>query len=179
MAIEYVDCREEQLPELQDFFALGYSPDYVLCRNVAHFKWQFGDTPTSKASDYHMRLALVDGHIKACIGYVPIEVSVAGRVAQGCWLINWMVDPEQRQFGLGLLVIRQILRDYELPLILGPNAIARNLLTRMGWSDFGELTRYIYVLDPQETAKLTESGSLEWPVETRREIEPHPGVSTT
>lgn len=178
MSVEYVDCRAEQLPALQDFFALGYSPDYVLRRNVAHFKWQYGDTPASKAHDYHMKLALVDGHIKACLGYVPIEVSVGGRIAPGCWLANWMVDPDQRQFGLGLLIMRQLLREFEFPLIIGPNPIARNLLTRMGWTDLGEVARYIYVLDAKAAGGLTESGSLEWPIKGERKIEAHPGVTT-
>src|SRR5437763_562245 len=143
MAVTFVDCRAEQLPSLQEFFARVYRPDYVLAVNADYFRWQFGDTPVSKGSDYHMRLALVDGEITGCLGYIPLEISLAGRVTKGAWLANWMVDPNTRQFGLGPLLVREISRDFEITLAAGPNKGARDLLARMGWTDCGESPRYV------------------------------------
>ena len=56
--------------------------------------------------------------------------SIAGRVVRGAWLANWMVDPDQRQFGLGLLLMRQIMSEFEVALTVGANQLARDLFTR-------------------------------------------------
>src|SRR6476469_5271338 len=166
MAVTFVDCRAEQLPSLQEFFGRVYRPDYVLAVNADYFRWQFGDTPVSKGHDYHMKLALVDGEITGCLGYIPLEISLGGRITTGAWLANWMVDPNTRQFGLGPLLVREIIRDFEITLAAGPNAGARDLLARMGWTDFGELPRYVAVLDAAAAGALTEAGTLDWPATT-------------
>ncbi|MFL5733183.1 MAG: GNAT family N-acetyltransferase, partial [Chloroflexia bacterium] len=155
MAVSFVDCRPEQLPVLQSFFARVYRPDYILAVNDDYFRWQFGDTPVSKKDDFHMRLALVDGEITGCLGYIPLEISLGGKVVTGAWLANWMVDPHTRQFGLGPLLVREISKDFEITLAAGPNKDARDLLGRMGWTDFGELPRYVAVLDTEAAGALT------------------------
>jgi hypothetical protein len=177
MAVSFVDCRAGQIPSLQQFFARVYRPDYILAVNADYFRWQFGDTPVSKGHDYHMKLALVDGEITGCLGYIPLEISLGGLITTGAWLANWMVDPNTRQFGLGPLLVREISRDFEVTLAAGPNKGARDLLARMGWTDFGELPRYVAVLDVQAAGALTETGTLQWPTEAMpKESEPANGT---
>ncbi|MFL5732339.1 MAG: hypothetical protein ACJ78Q_03985 [Chloroflexia bacterium] len=125
---------------------------------------------TVPEESYHVRLGLMDGEIKACLGYVPLEISIAGRVVRGAWLGNWMADPDQRQYGLGLLLMRQLMKEFEITLTVGANVMARSLFNRMGWTDFGPLPRYVCVLDASEAARLTENGTLDWPVSTGSEF---------
>ncbi len=164
-SVVFVDCNEDQLPALQDFFARMYRPDYVLAVNADYFRWQFGDTPISKREDFHMRIALVNGEITGCLGYIPLEISLGGQITTGAWLANWMVDPNSRQVGLGPLLVREIMRDFDFILAAGPNKDAQSFLSRMGWTDFGRLPRYVSVLDQQAAGALTESGALDWPTE--------------
>ncbi len=163
MAVSFVDCRADHLPSLRAFFARMYRPDYVLLINNDLFHWQFGEAPAGKEDEYHIKLALINGEVVGCLGYIPIEVSLGGQVVRGAWLANWMVGLEQRRLGLGPLLMREVTRQFDVTLNVGPNQDARDLLSRMGWIDFGELARYVCVLNVQAARALTETGKLEWP----------------
>lgn len=162
MTVSFVDCRVDHLPSLQIFFAHVYRPDYVMRTHQDLFRWQFGGTPASKGNDYHMKLALIDGAIAGCLGYVPVDVSLGGQVVRGAWIANWVVDHNLRRLGLGPLLIRQVTQQFDITLVLGLSQDAHNLLPRMGWTSFGELTRWVCVLDAHAAGALTEAGSVEW-----------------
>lgn len=160
MAVAFLDCHADQAADLRAFLARMYGPTHIVAASDAFFDWQFG---RAKHGGPAVRLALLDDTIVGCLGYVPVELGLAGRVVNSAWLVNWMVDPEQRRLGLGPLLVRSVMRDFEVTLNIGPGADAQYVLTRMGWTHFGELPRYVHVLDPVATATLTESGRLEWP----------------
>jgi GNAT superfamily N-acetyltransferase len=141
-----------------------YSGDYILSRDPAFLRWQFGPTPGSSA-DHHVIIALVDDRIRGCIGYIPIDLTVGGRQMRAAWAANWMVDQSVRRLGLGPLLVRDLVKRFEVTLALGGNSDAHDLLPRMGWTDFGMLHRYVAVIDPRAAARLTESNTLDWPVE--------------
>jgi GNAT superfamily N-acetyltransferase len=169
MTVSFVDCHSELLPSLQAFLARVYRPDYVLRINETLFRWQFGETPVSKRDLYHIKVALLEGKIAGCLGYVPVEVSLGDRVVRGAWTANWVVDPDWHRFGLGVLLMRELTRQFDITLVVGLSRDSRTLLPRMGWNDFGELTRYICILDAQKARALTETGGLEWPEGTLSE----------
>jgi hypothetical protein len=77
-----------------------------------------------------------------------------------------MVAPEHRKSGLGPLLAREVTREFEITLAAGANEDARDILSRMGYTDLGQLTRHVAVLDRERAAALTESGQLDWPEET-------------
>lgn len=178
MAVSFVDCQVDHLPSLRAFFARVYRSDYVLRVNEALFHWQFRETSTNKGNDYHIKLALVDGKIAGCLGYIPVEVTLGGRIVRGAWMANWMVDPNLRRLGLGPLLIREVTRRFDVTLVVGLSRDARDLLPRMGWTDFGELARYVCVLNTQAAGALTETGKLEWPARALLdEWEPRQGTT--
>jgi hypothetical protein len=163
MSVSFVDCHDELLPSLQAFLARVYRPDYILRINETLFRWQFGETPAGKNSGYHLKVALLENKIAGVLGYVPVEVSLRDRVVRGAWTANWVIDPNWHRLGLGVLLMRELIRQFDVTLVVGLSRDSRMLLPRMGWSDFGELTRYVYVLDHDRAKALTESGALEWP----------------
>jgi FkbH-like protein len=162
-AIVFADCRTEDVPALKEFVARSYGAQYVLGANDAYFEWQFGDMTGEPVGEYRLRLAKLDGEIAGCLGYIPVDVNVAGQTRRGAWLANWMVAPEHRQLGLGPMLAREITAEFEVTLALGANEEARHILSRMGWTDFGMLHRYVAVLDPEQASVLAESGTLHWP----------------
>ena len=105
----------------------------------------------------------MDDQIRGCVGYIPVEVSLAGRRVRSAWAANWMVDESTRRLGLGPLLMRELSKRFDITLALGGNRDAHDLLPRMGWTDFGMLRRYVAVLDPYRAAMLTANGQLEWP----------------
>jgi len=162
-AIDFHDCRADEVPALKEFIARSYGPTYVLGVNDDYFRWQYGGWTGTPAERYRLRLALVEGRIAGCLGYIPCDVNVAGQTLRGAWLANWMVAPEHRKLGVGPLLAREVAREFEITLALGANADAQNILARMGWTDFGMLQRYVAVLDRAAAAVLCETGRLDWP----------------
>ena len=151
------------MDDVRAFFARTYRPAYRLATDAALLGWQYGPTPASPERPSHLKLALLDGAIAGCLGYIPVEVSLNGRVAVGAWVANWMVEQEKRQLGLGPFLMREVSKQFEVLLDLGANEDARSLLSRMGWTDMGNLPRYVCVLDRKNAALLTENGALDWP----------------
>src|SRR5262249_48885724 len=150
---------------LLKFFAEMYSPDYVLARSEPLFRWQFGGANTPINGNLALKIAKVDDQVAGCVGYIPTPVQIGGKSVKGAWGANWMVDEKYRRLGLGPLLIRELAASFEVTLALGGNRDAHDLLPRMGWTDFGDLPRYVCVVDPEAVAPLTESGSLTWPAD--------------
>jgi hypothetical protein len=164
VAVAFVDCPPERIPSLRAFFSEMYWPEYILSHDEPFLTWQFGPTPSSQSDHYHIILGLVDGAITGCIGYIPVQLSVAGQVRSSAWAANWMVAESTRRLGMGPLLMRELSKRFDITLALGGNRDAHDLLPRMGWTDFGSLSRYVCVLDTASAAALTESGALQWPV---------------
>lgn len=143
--------------------ARNYRHDYILRRNEMLFEWQFGSLPSEPEDHYHLILALYHDDLAACLGYIPVEVNLAGELHSGAWTANWMVEPEFRRLGLGPILMRELMNRFDVTLVVGLSGDARDLLPRMGWTDFGELDRYVCVLDVEAAKKLTEPNELRWP----------------
>ena len=171
MSVSFTDCRADLLPPLRAFLARVYRPDYILCRDEELFSWQFGEAADGGSSAFRLKLARLGDEIVGCLGYIPVEVSLGGRIMRGAWVVNWMVDPLRRRLGLGPLLMREVTSRFDVALNVGPNRDARDLLGRMGWTDFGELVRHVCVLDVRAAGALTRTGELRWPLEAA----PQPG----
>jgi hypothetical protein len=161
--VSFAECSSEHVPAVQDFFARMYRPDYVLATDEALLRWQFGGL-NAAGGQYHIKLALVDRTLAACLGYIPVEVSVGGRTLRGAWTANWIVDPAQRRMALGPLLMGELIRQHDVTLVVGASAAARQMLPRLGFTPLGELRRHVCVLDPVATAALTGSGHARWPM---------------
>jgi hypothetical protein len=163
MAVTFVDCPADRAEPLREFFAEMYSPGYVLSRDAAFLQWQFGAAPRESRQGLDVKLSLVDGKIAGCVGYIPIELNIGTRVVRAAWAANWMVDDQYRRLGLGPLLMRELSGQFDVTLALGGNRDAHALLPRMGWTDFGDLRRYVAVLDRDAAATLSEGDPSSWP----------------
>jgi hypothetical protein len=163
MGVTFRTARPDDVGALQAFFSVTYSPQYVLARDERYLRWQFGEVPGQPSDELGLKLALVDGQVAGCIGCIPVELSLCGRVVRGAWAANWMVDDQYRRLGLGPLLARELCQQFDVAAALGGNRDAHALLPRMGWTDFGDLPRYVMVLDPESAGRLTETGRIEWP----------------
>ena len=162
--IAVIDCSDEHVPVVREFFARMYRPDYVLATDEALLRWQFGGIAAAESGRYNIKLALVDRTLAGCLGYIPVQVGLAGRILRGAWTANWMVDPAQRRMGLGPLLMAELVRQHDITLVAGASVAARQMLPRLGFTPLGELRRYICIIDPRVTAALTGSDRTLWPV---------------
>jgi GNAT superfamily N-acetyltransferase len=177
MSVSFLECQVEQLPALLQFWARVYRPDYIFCRDQPLFDWQFGRAPAASAPGYRMKLALLEGEMAGCLGYIPVEVTLGGRILRGAWTANWMVDPAHRRRGLGPILMRELMGQCDVTLVVGLSAEAYNFLPRLGWTNFGDLVRYVALLDAKGAALLTENGRIEWPASSRQTAPALDGVT--
>src|SRR4029078_7608996 len=108
MPVAFADCQTEHVASLREFFARVYGSDSVLSVDHGLFEWQFHDSAAQTAGRYTLLLALVDDEIAGCLGYLPVDVDTPEGTASGAWLVNWIVDEERRQLGLGPLLVREV-----------------------------------------------------------------------
>jgi hypothetical protein len=165
MAVQFRNAANDDAEGLRTFFSEMYSPDYVLSRDAAFMRWQFAAAPSANRAGLDLKLAVVDGAIAGCIGFIPIALSGAGAPVTAAWAANWMVDDRFRRLGLGPLLMRELGRDFDVVLALGGNRDAHALLPRMGWTDFGDLPRYVAILDADQARQLGDvSGQAVAPI---------------
>ncbi len=172
--LRIVDGDEARIAGLRSFFARVYRENYALCDDSL-LRWQFHRAPGSHG-EWHIKLAIDDGDIVGCLGYVPLDISLAGRRVRAAWVINWMVDATRRQLGLGPLLMREVMQQFDVTLNIGPNRVARELLTRMGWWSAGDLPRHVAILDRDAAAALAEDRLAAWPASASATA--HDGAST-
>ena len=151
MTLSIADCPGALLPDLREFFRKVYGPGHVLSSSDAFIRWQFGWTSAGNCS---VKVVFQDGQMVATLGYIPTNVTLHGETVRGAWVVNWIVDPEQRRLGLGPMLMREVMRQFDVTLNVGPGADARELLGRMRWTNFGELPRYVRVLDPVAASRV-------------------------
>jgi hypothetical protein len=64
--------------------------------------------------------------------------------------------------------MREVTRQFDLTLNIGPNAEASTVLTKMGWADFGFLTRFVAVFDKAAVETLVGVEGWRWSVEATK-----------
>jgi hypothetical protein len=165
MSISVTDCPVARLPELRAFFAKTYGPSHVLSSSDEFVRWQFARDSVGTCS---VKVAFLDGVIVGCLGYITTDVSLSNRRVRGAWVVNWMVDADKRRLGLGPMLMREVTRQFDVTLNSGPAPDAQDLLARMRWTRFGDLARYVRVLDTA-AADLLMDPPVEWP---RIDIQP-------
>ena len=162
MSVVFSECRTEHLSRLREFFGRVYRSDYILAKDEALLRWQFGGIDAWRPDHYHVKLALRDNVIVGCLGYIPLEVTIAGRRVRGAWTANWVVDPAYRRFALGPLLMSSLIREHDVTLVVGASAEAREILPRVGFTHYGALKRHVWVIDPAGAAELSGSDVRLW-----------------
>lgn len=163
MSVAIEDCPAARVEAVREFFGRAYGAHYVLARDASLFSWQFVDSPAA-TGDGRLKLALRDDEIRGCLGYIPVDLTFGDGQLRAAWTANWVVDPAERGLGLGPLLLRQLMSEFDVVLTVGLDRGPADLLARMRWTDFGELPRFIRVLEERGARLLTQSGTGAWPM---------------
>lgn len=150
-----INCSEEHLTNLKNFYAAVYRPDYPLA-DKGFLKWQFQANPYFEGEGYAIKLALKDNQIIGHLGYIPVKLRAADKEYKAAWTANWMVVPEYQRLGVGIVLAHKLLSEFDVVMAVGVNELARNLWLRMGWMDFGYLKRYIKIISLEEVLMLID-----------------------
>jgi GNAT superfamily N-acetyltransferase len=145
----------------EEFVAASYrNPNYVLL-SPTYLRWQFLDNPANATGTYTIWLALHESAIIALIGCVPFfgRTPAGGRFA-GAYPINLMVRSDYRASGLGVILLRRLLKENPYVVNPGSNDAGAVLCMGLGMRDFGYLRRHIAILDVQAARSLAADSRL-------------------
>jgi len=121
----------------------------ILDRDI--FDWQYRGFLGGASDDTPSLLLLWEGaRLLGFFGTIWGEYQInnpAPCVVCGCALAMWMVHPDFRQAGLGLLLLREIEQRAQVVVCLGANAEAGSYYTRRGYRHCAALRRWVVPLD--------------------------------
>ena len=143
------------------FVAASYkNPNYVLL-SPAFLRWQFLDNPANVTGNYTLWLVLHQEAVVAQLGFVPfVGHAPGGKSFTGVYPINLIVRPDYRAGGLGVIILRQLLKQTQCVLNPGSSEAGAVLGMGLGMRDLGMLRRYIAVLDETRARALAAENRL-------------------
>ena len=144
-----------------EFVAANYrNPNYVLL-SPAYLRWQFLDNPANGTGAYTLWLVLHEGAIVALMGFAPfVGHSPAGGRFTGAYPMNLMVRPDYRASGLGVVLLRRLLKEYPTVVNPGSSEAGAILCMGLGMQDFGHLRRHVAILDAEAARGLAADNRL-------------------
>jgi GNAT superfamily N-acetyltransferase len=147
--------------EWEDFIVSSYeNADYVLL-SPQFLRWQFLDNPANTTGAYTLWLALHGSTVVAQLGFVPfVGAAPGGEPFEGAYPINLIARPEYRATGLGVMLLRKLLKETPIVLNPGANQTGAAVAKGLGMQDLGCLERFIHVLDPEAARAFTVNGRL-------------------
>lgn len=140
--IDYKQCCDEHLRSLKEFYIKNYRSDHPLVGDK-FFQWQYKENPYFNGGGYSCMLALDGDQVVGHLGWVPIPMSIRGRQAIAVWEINGLVDPSYRRRGIFSTLTEIVSETYDYAMTISPSGIGRKIWQRLGFTDYGDLTRYI------------------------------------
>lgn len=142
-------------PALRAFIAEHWRAGHPYTDRVL-FEWQFtgfaADRPASK-------LLVHEGRIAGFLGGIPGLYWAASRVWPGVVYDLWVVRPDLRNGGMGLLLMKALEDEYPVSCCLGVNADVVKYYTIRGYGYSPEMVRWVIPLDAERFAQLVSRGS--------------------
>lgn len=124
----------------------------------SYMKWKYHDQgpPRTGSRSY----VLKDGNqMIAHAAIFPVQLRLQSGVRDGIGFGDWVASEDHR--GVGLLLLRRLMKLSSFVLVTGGAHITREILPRMGFAHWADRTRYARVLRPVRQA-LTRRDKLGW-----------------
>lgn len=104
-------------------------------------RWRYLDAPGQ-----HMRIAVRDGEVVACLGVRSRQWVYGDEVRQAGETFAWFCRPDLRMSGLGIRLIKRTMADFVPLIAVGGSEDTQTLLPRLGWNQSGEVPTYVLPL---------------------------------
>ncbi len=148
MASPIVTLCEEHLPIVGRFSARTWKRP----SDEAFLRWRYLEAPGQKTF-----LVLRDGECVAMLSAISRPFRVAGQSVRIWETFDWYTLPELRLSGLGIKLLRNLMKHPDPILAAGGSADTRALLPRLGWRDLAESHRWVLPLRGQHYAEVLEA----------------------
>ncbi|MCM3590188.1 GNAT family N-acetyltransferase [Brevibacillus borstelensis] len=141
-----------------------WAKNHVLSRDKQLLNYMFYDNPVSReifGEDHYGFLGVwLDGRPIGLMGLMAFDLNVRGVKKFGFAPTNWIVPPEYRQTGAGLLLMREMFKwnpSVVLNLGINPN-VARMYSGMGGYNVLPDVPRWIGLLQKNKTTELLLKG---------------------
>lgn len=141
MAVKFEICGAERVEQLIAFIDCHWKKDHIFVRDRELFDWQH-----KSGNHYNFVLALQDEEIIAILGFIPTsQFSPALAVHRQAWLAIWKVREDVKYPGLGLLILKFLIKQYELATVcsLGLSQAVIPIYKALKY-EVGQLNHYVF-----------------------------------
>ncbi|WP_126428711.1 GNAT family N-acetyltransferase [Brevibacillus marinus] len=156
--------RRDETKLLQQSIDDLWAKNHVLSRDERLLQHMFYDNPVSQRvfgdTHYGFLGAWQDGKPIGLFGLMAFDVNMKGAKSFGFAPTNWIVPPEYRHTGAGLLLMREMFKwSPSLVLNLGINPTVASLYGKMGgYQVLPDVPRWIGLVNKDKTAELLLNG---------------------
>ena len=139
-------------PAVRDFLARHWRSDHPLLDREL-FTWQYrGFGPRVGTGD--VKLIRVGGELAGFLGLIPGIYFRDGDSTDGAAIALWVVRPDLRDRGLGVLALREARAEHGALVCVGINETALPIYHKLGFSHTRALRRWAAILNPAAAAPL-------------------------
>lgn len=143
------------------FIIKSYGRDDYILLSDKFLKWQFFDNPFNHTKHYTIKLFIKDNLILGQIGYIPVKLHLPNdEYVSACYPVNLIVRPEFRSLGIGYILLKDIISEFNFLINPGASAEGERLCLGFKMKSLGILKRYICVISPEQT-KIIYRGNPE------------------
>jgi len=127
------------------FIDQNWKKDHIYTRSRKLFDWTFLDNPAWEELHYSISIAVHRENIVGMLGTIPFRLNIYGAIYDACWLVNWLVKPEERKGRVGLDLLKLFSKDYRYDTIsFGINDAVSRLYTALRWQHMPPIERVVW-----------------------------------
>ncbi|MEJ8544090.1 hypothetical protein [Brevibacillus borstelensis] len=160
--------RRDETDLLQLSIDTLWAKNHVLSRDKQLLNYMFYDNPVSQEifgeENYGFLGTWLDGRPIGLMGLMAFDLNVKGMKKFGFAPTNWIVPPEYRHTGAGLLLMREMFKwNPSVVLNLGITSNVARMYTGMGgYHVLPDVPRWIGLLQKRKTAEMLLNGDVKF-----------------
>jgi hypothetical protein len=152
--IRFLEDSDKQ--KLKFFYDAAYGAKHIL-NNILHHDWQFKNNPFNKLSTKSILITESSSIIEAHLGFIPIELKLFEEFHNSSWHVSFFTLDQFRSKGFGTQLIEYGNNFFDFTLVLSGSDGTKKIYLNTNGKDFGNLNRYIGILDKKRIEDYLKS----------------------
>ena len=148
MSIRVEEYKDEYWEELEDFIHKEWKKDHPITNKLL-FDWQYKGYGYNKPCS---KILFINDKIHGFLGGIPSKYQIPGidEPVTSVSLAVWIVSKEYQQTGVGMLLLKKMLEEFNFCLTVGLNQQVKPIYTKLKFDYTPAYKRYVLPLNPEE-----------------------------